>query len=304
MSSPKRRPSLTASPFSSPIGRAAGASALLHALILAGLLLRLERAPSEPAAEPSIELVLIEAKGAGPEGHPSVPARVEPVQPLQPAPVQPPPQPEPAPPQPAPVPPPQPAPPQPALVQPAPPQPAPPQPAPAPPPPPQAMAAEPTPELPPPPAPVPPRAEAPPPPPPPPPTPPRPQAAPAPPPPSTAASPARSPEMDLGGGNSETNALVSGAAVVPARIDAHWHNKEPVYPVSAARRGEHGTVTLLVHVGPDGSVIGIDVAESSGFLLLDRAARSAVETWRFLPAVRNGEPVASDMPLRVVFQLN
>lgn len=159
--------------------------------------------------------------------------------------------------------------------------------APTPTPPPSAEAAEPLPErlpLPPPPLPEPPAQAAPP------------QPRPA--------APAPPLEQNLGGGDGLTNALASGPAVVPARTDARFRNREPVYPPSAARRGERGTVMLSIHVGPDGEVAGIDVAESSGFILLDRAAREAVETWHFLPAVRDGRTLASDMKLRVVFQLN
>jgi TonB family protein len=111
------------------------------------------------------------------------------------------------------------------------------------------------------------------------------------------------PRLNLAG-DSMTNALASGAAVLPAWVDARWRNREPAYPPDAARRREAGAVVLLVHVDPDGAVAGIDVVDSSGFFWLDQAARMAVGTWHFLPAVHEGQPVASDMPLRVVFQLN
>lgn len=118
------------------------------------------------------------------------------------------------------------------------------------------------------------------------------------------ATPPRPPELNLGGGDGTTNALASGRAILPAKVDQHWRNHAPVYPPAAAERGEQGAVMLLIHVGPDGSVTGTDVAETSGFLLLDRAARDAVRSWHFLPAVRDGRPIASEMPLRVLFQLN
>ncbi len=111
------------------------------------------------------------------------------------------------------------------------------------------------------------------------------------------------PEIRLGG-DSFTNALASGPAVLPARADARYHNRAPEYPLAAAARGEAGVVMLLVHVGADGAVDRIDLARGSGFLLLDRAAREAVATWHFLPAVRDGHGVDSEMPLRIVFQLN
>jgi len=123
----------------------------------------------------------------------------------------------------------------------------------------------------------------------------RPQPAAPPPPPA--------PAINLGGTDSETNAVVSGDRVMPARADASYHNKEPVYPPDAVRRAEQGAVVLVVHVSPEGLASGVDVLQSSGYLLLDRTAREAVAQWHFLPAVKDGKPVASDMPLRVLFQL-
>ena len=112
------------------------------------------------------------------------------------------------------------------------------------------------------------------------------------------------PEINIGGNDSETNAIVTGDRVVPASLDAKFHNKEPIYPIEAARRAEQGAVILVVHVSPDGLVQGVDVERSSGFMLLDRAARDAVVGWHFLPAVKDGQPVPFDMQLRVLFQLD
>ena len=112
------------------------------------------------------------------------------------------------------------------------------------------------------------------------------------------------PQINLGGTDSETNAIViAGPHVVPASVDAKFHNREPAYPREAVRRAEQGAVILLVHVSPDGLPVGVDVALSSGFVLLDRAAREAVMDWHFLPAVQDGRAIPFDMKLRVVFQL-
>jgi protein TonB len=113
-----------------------------------------------------------------------------------------------------------------------------------------------------------------------------------------------SPEINLGGTDSLSNVLVSGDQVIPAGPDPKVHNREPVYPLEAARRGEHGTVLLAIHVSPEGLADDVMVARSSGFRALDRAARDAVATWRFVPAVRDGQAIASVMTLRVVFDLN
>ena len=113
----------------------------------------------------------------------------------------------------------------------------------------------------------------------------------------------QAPEINLPGNDSETNALVMGEHVIPASIDAKFRNLEPVYPSDAARRAEQGAVILLIHVSPQGLASGVDVLESSGHASLDRAARDAVKGWHFLPAVKDGQPIPFNMPLRVTFQL-
>jgi periplasmic protein TonB len=112
------------------------------------------------------------------------------------------------------------------------------------------------------------------------------------------------PRINLGGTDSLSNVLVEGDQVIPARLDAKVRNREPIYPDEAVRHGEQGAVILLIHVSPEGLASGVDIARSSGFNSLDRAARDAVATWRFVPAVRDGQPVESSMPMRVVFQLD
>jgi protein TonB len=77
-----------------------------------------------------------------------------------------------------------------------------------------------------------------------------------------------------------------------------------VYPDESVRRGQQGVVVLQIQVSPQGLPSVVDIASSSGFNLLDRAARDAVATWRFVPAVRDGQPIPSAMSLRVVFQLD
>jgi protein TonB len=57
----------------------------------------------------------------------------------------------------------------------------------------------------------------------------------------------------------------------------------------------------VVHVSPAGTAIGVDLVRSSGYVLLDSAAQEAVLRWRFLPAVKDGEPVASDMTMGFEF---
>ena len=111
-------------------------------------------------------------------------------------------------------------------------------------------------------------------------------------------------KFDFANIESDTNALVTGDLMVPASPDIKYHNRKPSYPPDAALRGEQGTVVLLIHVSPDGLVSGVDVLRSSGFSELDRAAEDAVETWHFLPSVKDGRAVPDDIPMRIVFAMD
>jgi protein TonB len=110
------------------------------------------------------------------------------------------------------------------------------------------------------------------------------------------------PQISLGGSD-ETDAIAFGPHVIPARVDAKYHNREPVYPADAARRAEQGAVIMLIHVSEEGLPTAVDIEQTSGFASLDRAARDAVMTWHFLPGIRDGRPIAFEMALRVEFRL-
>ena len=127
-----------------------------------------------------------------------------------------------------------------------------------------------------------------------------PQAPPAPP----SQQPAESTQLtfNLGGTESQSNAIVVGDQILPARADDRARNRPPLYPLEAARRRQQGTVIVIIHVSPEGLAAGADIAQSSGYPLLDQAAREAVLTWRFVPAVRGGIPIPFDMPMRFVFE--
>jgi protein TonB len=107
--------------------------------------------------------------------------------------------------------------------------------------------------------------------------------------------------VTLSGTDSPSEARAWGNRVIPAKADAVFHNRPPEYPAEAVINGEQGAVVLIIHVSPSGSAAGVDITRSSGYVLLDRAAQEAVMRWRFLPAVRDGEAVASDMRMEFVF---
>jgi protein TonB len=92
---------------------------------------------------------------------------------------------------------------------------------------------------------------------------------------------------------------VNGLSAVPD----YQVNPKPPYPLIARRIGAQGEVLLRVLVRQDGSVAAVELAQSSGFSLLDESAtRTVRENWRFIPAQHDGIPVESwvEVPIRFV----
>lgn len=89
----------------------------------------------------------------------------------------------------------------------------------------------------------------------------------------------------------------------PVFSAAYLRNPQPVYPLSARRRGEQGTVLLKVSVTREGAAAGVDVEKTSGHAALDQAALEAVRKWRFAPARRGTEPIESSVLVPIVFRL-
>ena len=61
---------------------------------------------------------------------------------------------------------------------------------------------------------------------------------------------------------------------------------------------------LRVLVGADGQAQAVDIAASSGFERLDRAAQDAVRRWRFVPARRGNDAVAAYVNVPIAFSLD
>ena len=80
-------------------------------------------------------------------------------------------------------------------------------------------------------------------------------------------------------------------------------NPPPKYPAVARRRGFQGNVVLEVLVGPLGNVIELHVLSSSGYSILDRAAKSSVKNWIFEPGMRGQEKVEMWVRVPIRFEL-
>ena len=81
-------------------------------------------------------------------------------------------------------------------------------------------------------------------------------------------------------------------------------NRPPMQPARSLRNNEEGKVILRVQVQADGSAGEVQIRTSSGFPLLDEAARSAVQTWRFNPATSDGKAVAEWYLVPIIFKLS
>jgi TonB family protein len=80
------------------------------------------------------------------------------------------------------------------------------------------------------------------------------------------------------------------------------YDPDPRYPDAPRYARFQASVILWLIVDSDGSPKRIRVQQSAGFGL-DEAAIEAVKTWRFHPAMQNGEPVAVMINVEVNFRL-
>jgi TonB family protein len=78
---------------------------------------------------------------------------------------------------------------------------------------------------------------------------------------------------------------------------------EPEYTADAREKKIEGSVWLAFTIDRQGVPQGIQIKKSL-YPSLDQAAVNAVSTWRFEPAVKNGEPVSMWVESEVVFRLD
>jgi TonB family protein len=97
--------------------------------------------------------------------------------------------------------------------------------------------------------------------------------------------------------------LNDSGALSDAQPLSPFRNAAPPYPRLARVQGWQGTVLVRAWVAPSGGVASVRVAESSGRGILDQAAAAAVQGWKFRPARRKGQAVASTVDVPITFQL-
>lgn len=104
--------------------------------------------------------------------------------------------------------------------------------------------------------------------------------------------------------NGKISSGTSNAPVTPPQFGAaYFNNPKPAYPPLAKRMGMEGMVMLKVLVSREGDALNIEIAKSSGYQVLDRAATEAVKKWRFIPARQGDYPLEAWVQVAMVFNL-
>jgi protein TonB len=95
-------------------------------------------------------------------------------------------------------------------------------------------------------------------------------------------------------------------ADVPKLISSVEYVREPAprYPPQSRRMKEQGLVVLRVLIDEKGQACDIEIATSSGYDRLDRAAKEAVARAEFRPYVEDGAPRRALVLIPIEFSLN
>ena len=76
-----------------------------------------------------------------------------------------------------------------------------------------------------------------------------------------------------------------------------------VYPETAQRAGEEGTVVVSVYVTDSGKPQRFNIEKSSGYEDLDTAAMETAMNWHYVPAIRGGEATSDWGNFQIVYKL-
>jgi len=98
-------------------------------------------------------------------------------------------------------------------------------------------------------------------------------------------------------------ATVAPIPIAKAAKPLYRNNPPPRYPRVAQKKGYQGTVILDVYIDKNGGVGDIKTFKSSGYPILDRAAKRAVKNWLFEPGVKGEDKVAMWVKIPIRFEL-
>ena len=97
------------------------------------------------------------------------------------------------------------------------------------------------------------------------------------------------------------NMLYPPPGVSAPREDPSAPHALPTSPAHAVACQESGAVKLALTIGTDGRVSDALVTSSSGYGDLDAAASVGARSWRYLPATKDGEPIAVRVTTTIFF---
>jgi TonB family protein len=97
--------------------------------------------------------------------------------------------------------------------------------------------------------------------------------------------------------------LASAALADRAPAVDSSHPMTIVYPVTAQRAGEEGTVVLRVYVNVMGQPATVKIVQSSGYPDLDNAAVESALNARYVPAIEDGATSADWATVQIVYRL-
>ena len=105
-------------------------------------------------------------------------------------------------------------------------------------------------------------------------------------------------------GSKSLRAVFPGAVNADVKMPEVINRVDAVYPKDALTARAEGVVVLAATIGADGTVSDVEVVRhADGWPSLDQAAVDAVRQFTYKPAMKNGEPVATQIHLRMEFSL-
>jgi penicillin-binding protein A len=97
------------------------------------------------------------------------------------------------------------------------------------------------------------------------------------------------------------HARIAAARVVPARL---LEDSDIEFPRSLRRRKIEGEIVLLVSLSPSGDVADVRVDASDLPTQFGRHVSEVARGWKFAPSTRGGEPIASEVRLRIPIEIH
>lgn len=110
-------------------------------------------------------------------------------------------------------------------------------------------------------------------------------------------------ELETSGKVDQNATAQKSAQVEPVYNAAYLNNSPPIYPSRARKAHMQGRVLLDVLVNRAGKAEKVKIAQSSGYSILDRAAKKAVTHWSFIPAYNGAIPVEATVIVPIEFKI-